>query len=158
VREALFSILGDVEGAEVLDLFAGTGALGIEAISRGAKRVTFVEQGRGALRALRQNLRQLDLELRVHVIATPVERVLKAPPWPAETFDLVLVDPPYSAIRDHASVELTHILETGLPSSVRRGGRVVLEHGGSDIAPPLLGLQFESTRTYGDTALSFYVR
>src|SRR5882757_9379369 len=114
VREALFSILGGVEGDEVLDLFAGTGALGIEALSRGAKQVTFVEQARAALRALRQNLRQLDLEPRAQVIAAPVERVLQSPSWPAETFDLVLIDPPYSAIRDdHARRALARGFETG---------------------------------------------
>ncbi len=94
VREALFSILGDVAGLAVLDLYAGTGALGIEALSRGASHATFVEQARSALRSLRQNRAALHLASRARVVAAPVERVLAAPPWLGETIDLVFIVPP----------------------------------------------------------------
>src|SRR5262252_9250396 len=78
VREALFSILGDLEGASVLDLFAGTGALGIEALSRGASHATFVEKARPALRALLQNLEKLEIGSKAEVLSISVERALSA--------------------------------------------------------------------------------
>src|SRR3954464_12918408 len=74
VREALFSILGDLSGAEVLDLYAGTGALGLEAISRGAARATFVERARPALVALRANIDKLGVSSQCEVLTTTVER------------------------------------------------------------------------------------
>jgi 16S rRNA (guanine966-N2)-methyltransferase len=159
VREALFSILGDLQGSEVLDVYAGTGALGIEALSRGANSVTFVECARKALRALRQNLRQLDLEPRARVIAVRVERLFPMLPFSPETFDLVFIDPPYIAVRSGlVGRDLASRPDGGLAVSVQVGGRVVLEHASSDAAPELQGLKLERSRTYGDSALSFYVR
>src|SRR6185369_7871918 len=77
VREALFSALGDVTGALVCDLYAGTGALGIEALSRGARRAVFIESARPALAALRRNLADLDLDDAARVFPLPVERALE---------------------------------------------------------------------------------
>src|SRR5689334_3768381 len=88
VREALFSILGDIEGATVLDLFAGTGALGIEALSRGASHATLVENARPALRALAQNLETLELGPKARVLPMSVERALSAMSWGTEAFDV----------------------------------------------------------------------
>jgi 16S rRNA (guanine966-N2)-methyltransferase len=159
VREALFSILGDIEGFTVLDLYAGTGALGIEALSRGARHATFVEQARSALRSLRQNLTALDLAERSRIVAAPVERVLSVPPWPSETFDLVLIDPPYAALSERQrGADLGQSLSRGVFATLRAGGRVVLEHAAGDVAPVISGLRIENTRMYGDSALSFYVR
>src|SRR5580692_6775643 len=93
VREALFSALGPLGGAAVLDLYAGTGALGIEALSRGAARATFVESARPALAALRDNLAALGLEGAARVLAMPVERAVTRL---GGAFDLVLADPPYA--------------------------------------------------------------
>jgi 16S rRNA (guanine966-N2)-methyltransferase len=158
VREALFSILGDVDGAEVLDLYAGTGALGIEALSRGASHATFVESARPALRSLRHNLEELDLVSRARVVATPVERAFSAPPWPSAAFDLVLVDPPYAAVGEALrAADFGNILSRGLAVAARPGCRVVVEHASADHAPEIPGLQIDDTRTYGDSALSFYV-
>jgi 16S rRNA (guanine966-N2)-methyltransferase len=158
VREALFSILGDVHGAEVLDLYAGTGALGIEALSRGASHATFVENARTALRSLRQNLEALDLGSRARVVTTPVERAFSAPSWPSEAFDLVLVDPPYAAVGEVRAADFGNLLSRGLTAAARPGCRVVVEHASADHAPEIPGLQIGDTRTYGDSALSFYVR
>jgi 16S rRNA (guanine966-N2)-methyltransferase len=159
VREAMFSILGDVEGKEVLDLYAGTGALGIEALSRGAVSATFVEHARRPLAALRHNLRQLDLESRARVVAARVERVLSAPPWTPATFDLVFLDPPYASMREGLlGRDAARALDSRLADSLRVGGRIVIEHAASDAAPILRGMMNESTRKYGDTALSFYFR
>ena len=107
VREALFSILGDeCDGARVLDLYAGTGALGLEAISRGAVFAVFVERSKEALLALNANVRALGLENATRVVALPLERaarlLLAAPA--DERFDLVFADPPYADVNNGAAV------------------------------------------------------
>jgi 16S rRNA (guanine966-N2)-methyltransferase len=151
VREATFSILGDLTGARVLDLFAGTGALGIEALSRGAERSVFVEQERLALRALRLNLSSLRLgpplaELRagdaLAALALARER--------GEAYDLTFVDPPYGAAR-----ELGEPLSASLPAVLSPGARVVAE---SDRRRPLrlTGLTPLTQRRYGDTLIAIY--
>ncbi len=159
VREALFSILGDLEGATVLDLFAGTGALGIEALSRGASHATFVENARPALRALAQNLETLGLGSKARVLTTSVERALSAMSWGPEAFDVVFLDPPYREVRDGSfDPALAKAIDASLAASLRGGGRVVLEHAKNALAPDVPGLGLERTRIYGDTALSFYFR
>ena len=90
VREALFSTLGDVSGATVLDLYAGTGALGIEALSRGAERVVMVERARPALDAIAKDLRALDVEKQALVLRCPVERAERKLKEEAP-FDLVFI-------------------------------------------------------------------
>jgi 16S rRNA (guanine966-N2)-methyltransferase len=158
VREALFSVLADIGGTSVLDLYAGTGALGIEALSRGAARVTFVEKARPALQALRRNIHVLELGEVTTVLPIAVERALKTPPW-REPFDLIFLDPPYAVIREGRFTDpLAKAIERGLTSSLERGGRVILEHTSDEDAPPLSGITLEETRVYGDTALSFYLR
>jgi 16S rRNA (guanine966-N2)-methyltransferase len=159
VREALFSVLGDLEGATVLDLFAGTGALGIEALSRGATHATFVENARPALRALQQNLLSLAAGDATTVFPIAVERALKSAPWKTEAFDLVFVDPPYALIRDgHFTGALGIAMERGLGAALRPEGHVIIEHGSDERAPLVSGVSHEQTRVYGDTALSFYLR
>jgi 16S rRNA (guanine966-N2)-methyltransferase len=150
VREALFSVLGDVTGARVLDLYAGTGALGIEALSRGATRAVFVENGRPALAALRENIASLGLGSASRVVTQPVLRALEG--LAAEgPFDLVLLDPPYAAL-----AEATRVL-AALPGKLAASeGRVVLEHASRDAPPAALGLSLAFTRAYGDTAISLY--
>jgi 16S rRNA (guanine966-N2)-methyltransferase len=159
VREALFSILGDLHGAVVLDLFAGTGALGVEALSRGASHATFVENARPALRALGQNLENLGLGAESRVLSTSVERALSAMSWGADAFDVVFMDPPYREVREGTFDEaLARAVEEGLVPSIRPGGRMVLEHAKTAVAPDVVGLTLDRTRVYGDTALSFYFR
>jgi 16S rRNA (guanine966-N2)-methyltransferase len=149
VREALFSALGDVGGATVLDLFAGTGALGIEALSRGATRATFVESARPALTALRDNLAALGLAGRAQVLAQPVER---AAPSLRGPFDLVFLDPPYAALA--AIPAVVAALATG--GALAPGARVVVEHASRDPAPELADLAARPSRTYGDTSVTIY--
>src|SRR5436305_5485400 len=93
VREALFSALGDVSDMTVLDLFAGSGALGIEALSRGAAQATFVERARPALTALRANLEALDITAQIH--AGDARALVRNATQAGRTYDLVFVDPPY---------------------------------------------------------------
>lgn len=146
VREALFSILGPMDGLVVLDLFAGTGALGLEALSRGAARVVFVEQARSALEALGRNVDALGVRADVAIFPTTVERACPKLPGP---FDLVLADPPYADLSTAAR---------GLDALARRGllaeaGRIVLEHRASDV-PRCSLITFGEPRLYGDTGLS----
>lgn len=144
VREALFSMLGDVSGAHVLDLFAGSGALGIEALSRGAASAAFVESDARAAAVVRRNLDSLGL--RAEVRRQDALRFLAA----AEgSFDLVLADPPY----DSAS-RIAGPLAERLPGVLAEGGRIVTE---SDKRIPLeLPFRLLRERTYGDIRIAIH--
>jgi 16S rRNA (guanine966-N2)-methyltransferase len=150
VREATFSMLGELDGVVVLDLFAGTGALGIEALSRGAKRVVFVERDAAAIKALETNLRQLGLaasEAEVRVADALV--ALRTARKRGETYDLVFVDPPYGQTR-----QLGDGLSVLLPALLAPGGRVVVE---SDRRTPAeLPFEVERERRYGDTTITIH--
>jgi 16S rRNA (guanine966-N2)-methyltransferase len=144
VREALFSMLGDVSGARVLDLYAGSGALGIEALSRGAGSAVFVERDPRAVAAIERNLESLGLEQ--EVLRQDAVRFLAR----AEgTFDLVFCDPPY----DSAS-RLAAPLAQGLPALTSEHARIVTE---SDKRNPLeLPFPLITERTYGDTRIAIH--
>lgn len=144
VREALFSILtarGAVHGA-VLDLYAGSGALGFEALSRGAEDLTVVDSARAAVRVLRSNAHALAVQ--VHVQPIPVEKFVRGAP---RAFDLVFVDPPYAAAVD----DVVRALARGW---LAPGATVVLERD-SRSAAPALPLEWEpwEERRYGETTL-----
>ncbi|APR83532.1 16S rRNA (guanine(966)-N(2))-methyltransferase [Minicystis rosea] len=151
VREALFSALGDVEGVRVLDLFAGTGALGIEAVSRGASRAVFVENARPALTSLRENLSALALEAETRVVAAPAARAIAtlASDGP---FDLVFADPPYAALAEIPPLVAALVAASALAPDAR----FVLEHASRDAAPGLARLVARPSRTYGDTSITIY--
>ena len=145
VREALFSILGPLDGERVLDLFAGSGALGLEALSRGAAHATFVERERAALRALRDNV--ADLGAQADVVAADAKAFLRAAQERGAQYDLVFLDPPY---RDAAGLAQ----ELDLAVVLSAGGRVV---GESDRRQPLeLPLPLTDERRYGDTLIRIY--
>ena len=145
VREALFSMLGGLEGAVVLDLFAGSGALGIEALSRGAARATFVERAPSALLALRANLSALELGERARVVAGDALAALRT----GDKYDLVFLDPPYAT-----AAALAEALSSALPGALRPGARVVSE---SDRRAPLtLELALRTERRYGDTMIRIH--
>ena len=150
VREALFSVLGDVSGASVLDLYAGTGALGIEALSRGAWRATFVESARPALASLRENLVALDLTASTQVIAQPVARAAASLAGP---FDLVFIDPPYASIAEVPAA----VAALRARAALAPRARVIVEHASRDTAPTIAGLAPEPSRAYGDTAVTLYL-
>jgi 16S rRNA (guanine966-N2)-methyltransferase len=162
VREAVFSMLGDIAGARVLDLFAGTGALGIEALSRGAGSAVFVERDRDAAHVLEENLVALGLadestELRRQDALAALEDARGR----GETYDLVFIDPPYGRVRPTSraagapSAERWGAqLSASLPSLLAPGARVVLE---SDRRAPVeLELVLERTRRYGDTSITIH--
>jgi len=153
VREALFNILGPPPDGSVLDLYAGTGALGIEALSRGAVSAVFVERDHGALVALRRNLRELGVEERSTVVPTDVCSALRkldaAKPNPR--FSWVFLDPPYAKESAGVLAELSGS-QLLTPCAV-----VVLEHDRRHPPPASAGgLFLTDRRQYGDTELSFY--
>jgi len=156
VREALFGILasaGTLENARVLDLYAGTGALGLEALSRGAAFATLVESSREAIAVLRANVAALGLEQRTAVVVADVHRALTRIAG-ASPFDLVLADPPWALVADG---DVARTL-SGLAGAKALAGEavVVLEHSWRTAPPELDGLVRTDARRYGDTALTFY--
>jgi 16S rRNA (guanine966-N2)-methyltransferase len=144
VREAVFSVLGDVTGASALDLFCGTGALGIEAISRGADRATLVDTDtRLALR----NVAELGLGERARVVTVDALAYLRNA---GERYDLIFCDPPYN-IADRLEGELDSLI----PSSLAAGGRLIIESSARrPIELASLALSFE--RRYGETLVRAY--
>jgi 16S rRNA (guanine966-N2)-methyltransferase len=148
VREALFSVLGaSVHDARVLDLFAGSGALGIEALSRGARSAVFVDSSRKAIDAVRTNLAALGIEAEIRPVAARV--ALKTASSRSEAYDLVFLDPPYR----HAA-ELGRELSERLAAVLAPGARVVTE---SDRRAPLqLDLPLADERRYGDTVIRIH--
>lgn len=156
VREALFGILasqGALDGAKVLDLYAGTGALGLEALSRGAKSATLVESARPALGAIRGNVEALGLEKQVRVVPVPVERCQEVVSADGP-FDIVFADPPYAQVASGAAaVALGDLVARHV---LALDGVLVLEHGKSEASPTIPGLSLSRARRYGDTVLAFY--
>jgi len=148
VREALFSILGPVEGLDVLDLFAGSGALGIEALSRGAASATFVERDRRTAAVIRRNLEDVDAGDRARVVVSDAVAWLRARRG-KEAFNLVLLDPPYDS-----AVRLGGPLSDHLPGVLAPEAVIVTE---SDKRAPLeLGIPRSDERTYGDTRVAIH--
>jgi len=148
VREALFSVLGpSVHDARVLDLFAGSGALGIEALSRGAATAVFVDRSRRAIDAIRANLDALDIEADVRPLEA--RAALRAASARREAYDLVFLDPPY-----RRAAELGRELSEGLAAVLAPGARVITE---SDRRVPLeLDLPLADERRYGDTVIRIH--
>ncbi len=154
VREALFSILGErVAGSKVLDLFAGSGALGIEALSRGASEAVFVDNSAAAIAAMRDNLERCHLSDRGRVTKADAGRGLGALSRQAGPFNLIFADPPYKMIRSEVRGILHAILASGL---VEAAGWIVLEHPSKEQPPVLQGAEIDQSRPYGDTALTIY--
>ena len=152
VREALFGRLGNLEGVRVLDLYAGSGALGIEAISRGAVEATFVEREPQTLVVLRANLTALGMDPIASVAPGDVRAVVCRLGRAKERFDLVLIDPPY------ASEEPTRAFEALVGAAVLApGARVVLERDRRHPSPQVEGLSAVDERRYGDTVVARFI-
>jgi 16S rRNA (guanine966-N2)-methyltransferase len=157
VRESMFSRLSvrlDFDSLRVLDLFAGTGSLGIEALSRGAAHVTFVESARPALAAMRRNLDALGLAGRARVLKGDVMRAIEILAAEDRRFDLVLLDPPYR--KGWGDIVLTRLMEFDLLSG---GAWVATEVSRLETAPAsLVGLERVSLATLGDHQIALYRR
>jgi 16S rRNA (guanine966-N2)-methyltransferase len=151
VRESLFDILGPhLEGLDVLDLYAGSGALGLEALSRGARRAVFVESDLRTRKTLRENVRHLGVEHRARIVAG--EALGRVGSGELGTFDLVFADPPYS---DRSALDLPAILETA--GTVRPGGSLVVEQDSRSPAPAAPeGWVLRREARYGRTVLRIY--
>lgn len=151
VREALFAILGPLDGLAVLDLFAGSGALGLEALSRGAATATLVERSARAAAAIRANVESLGLEGRVRVVRRDWRAALAAERAAGHRYGLCLLDPPYSLLPRIATG-----IGAALSPIVTPGATVVIEYRSAGPRPEPGGLQIASRidRTYGDTAIA----
>ncbi len=143
VREALFSILGDIEGLIVLDLFTGTGALAIEAISRGATSATLVDT---MIETAEANVETLGLSGRCNLVRSDAVRFLERD---AGEYGLIFCDPPYRLARRFASD-----LDSLLPDRLDRGGRVIVESAESK--PLDLGMPLQDERVYGSTMIRIH--
>lgn len=156
VRQALFDVLGDLSGLRVLDLWSGSGALALEAISRGAASAVCVESAKAAATTIAENVASLGVGDRVRVIARRVEdcaQQLHRPPNEFR-FDLVLADPPWAEVGSGAACKaLASVIAANV---LAPDALVVLEHGARDEAPDVAGLDREDTRRWGDTAVTFY--
>jgi len=152
VKEALFSILGDVRGGNVLDLYAGTGALGIEALSRGARHACFVERARGALECLQRNLQELALLEQSTIVPRSVEAA-RSMLTSVGPYDLVFCDPPWSEVERVCTL----LGRLRLPEWLDGEGRLVVEHASKLASQPIEGLVIVDRREWGDTAVTLYV-
>ena len=154
VRIALMDTLTPyLAGSEVLDLFAGAGGVGIEALSRGAARATFVERDRRASQALRQNLESLDLQAAGRVLTMDVERALPRLAAAGDAFDIIFLDPPYETA---LVPEILGVLGAG--RLTRPGGLVIAQHltKRAPALAPLPALTRFRTRRFGETTLTFF--
>ena len=143
VRENAFNLIGPVDDAEVLDLFAGSGAMGLEALSRGAASATFVESDRDAVRTINANLEKL--KLRGTVLQ---QDSLRAATRERRTFDLILCDPPYDYDLERLAPHLAGLLASD--------GVLVYESSGRADPPTVPGLDVRTSRTYGSARLTLF--
>lgn len=142
-RLALMNIIGpEIKGAEILDAFAGTGAIGIEALSRGAKHVTFVEKNHKVAEILKQNLKNLNLLEYTTVIEAPIEKI------EGKTFDFVIADPPYDKIK---GIEL----ETFDKLAKMAKNRFILSHPGA-FDPHAINANIHATKSYAASRVSVF--
>jgi 16S rRNA (guanine966-N2)-methyltransferase len=148
VREAAFALVGPIEGAMALDLFAGSGAMGLEALSRGAASCVFVERDREACHVIQRNLEKLRLTGAV-VENRGASAALRDERARGRRYDLVLVDPPYGEWEEHARALAEH-----LPELLADDGLVVVET--SEHVEPELPLDLVTTRRYGSTRITVF--
>ena len=147
VRGSLFNIISnEITGAEVLDVFAGTGSLGLEALSRGASLATFIERDRLASKVLAENIETLgvkDLAVSVQIgISTWIDKNRD------KLFDLIFVDPPYN--------DMQFSVISRLEESLKPNGMMILSHPSRVEVPPFQGLKIVDNRSYGTASLTFY--
>ncbi|MGA2401531.1 MAG: 16S rRNA (guanine(966)-N(2))-methyltransferase RsmD [Syntrophobacteraceae bacterium] len=153
VREAIFNIIAaEVAGAKVLDLFAGTGAMGLEALSRGAQFSFFVDQGEEAVRLIRENVQLCGVQDMSRIIQGSAASAIRRLGSENELFDLIFMDPPYG--KGHIEKALEIIGEVA-----RNDALVIAEHHAKDEPPQVSGIwRKDRERRYGDTLISVYSR
>lgn len=156
LREALFNICQNtIQGCHFLDLFAGSGAIGLEALSRGAKQVTFVEQDRLAIKAIRDNLELLECAAEATVLSGDVFPILRHLIAQRKQFDILFADPPYAQMIH--GIPLSHHLLNMVDESgvLHEGGSLFIEEAAEAVPPPnpLKRLTFKNQRRYGRSVL-----
>ena len=151
-RESIFNILShEVQGRIVLDLFAGTGALGIEALSRGARSAVFVDNARGSLTVIRRNVESCTLDDRAVIIKWNIEKNLNCLKGVTPGFDLVFIDPPYNR-----SLLKPTLFNLDKSKSLKHGACIAVEHASLEPVPSdLLAFELADQRRYGKTLVSF---
>ncbi len=146
IRGALFNMLGDITDIRVLDAFAGSGSLGLEALSRGAREAVFVERDRQAQKVIQENIKTLNVGGRAKLIQASVSS------WSDtsldEKFDLIFADPPYN------DLQLSTVKK--LINHMQPKGLMILSYPGRESAPTVNGVVVVDKRSYGDAALAFY--
>ena len=156
VKESLFSLLfaqGRIEDAVVLDLYAGSGSLGIEALSRGAKRAIFVERAKDSTKMLRDNLKRTHLDDRASIVSTEVRTALANGIPERESFDLIFFDPPFV----DTEKEVDEDLAKGAASRLAPNGLLMVRHDSKFPQPPEFGpLVQTGARTWGRNTITFY--
>ncbi len=150
VKAAIFNILFNVEGLTVMDLFAGTGAVGIEALSRGAAHATFVDNSVEGVTLIRKNLEHCGFKDNSLVFPRSVDVAIEYFAKHGQKFELIFVDPPY--LKDLVNQTLIKIAEANILSE---GGRIVVEHHPKEPVLEAFGLALTDTRKYGQTRVSF---
>ncbi len=150
VKEAIFNILFDVSDARVLDLFAGTGSMGIEAISRGAKSAVFVESWNATADVIKKNLELCQFTSEGVILRFTVERAIKALSKKGETFDLIFVDPPYD--KDLVNKTLEQLADSNI---MHKDTLLVVEHNPREPIHDHPSLILTDNRKYGQTLVSF---
>ena len=148
VREAAFNLIGPLDGEDVLDLFAGSGAMGLEALSRGARRAVFVEQDREACRVIERNLEKLRLT-GATVLCSDARTALAGEAASGRRYDLVLVDPPYGMFS-----KLQTALGAYLPAVLSERGQLVVETAAAE--EPELPLALRTSRRYGAARITIF--
>lgn len=148
IRGSLFNMIAsELEGAEVLDAFAGSGSLGLEALSRGAPHATFVERDRVAQNVITHNIRTIGVESQTKLVKAPVASWAETTD---QTFDIIFADPPYHDLQLSTVGKLTKLLKPN--------GLMVLSYTGKGEVPTDLGVVVVDNRRYGDAVLAFYRR
>ncbi|MGV9001715.1 MAG: 16S rRNA (guanine(966)-N(2))-methyltransferase RsmD [Candidatus Saccharimonadaceae bacterium] len=146
IRGSLFNIIGsEIEGAVVLDAFAGSGSLGLEALSRGAQKATFIERDRVAQNVILNNIKTLGLMGETVLVKAPVASWQNTT---KEQFDIIFADPPYHDLQLSTAMKLTKLLKPN--------GLMVLSYTGRGEVPTELGVVVVDNRSYGDAVLAFY--
>lgn len=153
VRQAIFDILGQwMDGQDVLDLYAGTGAMALEALSRGAASAVMVDSNRGAAALCRDNLARLGFGHRAEVILTPVEEAIASLGGDGRKFHLVFADPPYA----QGAAGVTQMVSKA--RLLAPAGTFCVEHGKRESLDQQIGsLRCKETRRFGDTSVSLFV-
>jgi 16S rRNA (guanine966-N2)-methyltransferase len=153
VRESIFNVLGQTfSGGQVLDLFAGSGALALEALSRGARSAVMVDSDRAAIRLCEANAASLGFADRVRIVAAPVSRAVKLLEREGAAFELLFADPPYAARAAAETLSQVNAARLCAP-----GGILCIEHDKRELAPPTAGsLAKIDERRFGDTVVSIY--